>query len=67
MGHNSAVNVIDFDEKYIVSASGDRRIKIWDTMNGTLLRTLRGHERGIACLQYRDGLIISGGSDNSIR
>lgn len=27
VGHRAAVNVVDFDEKYIVSASGDRTIK----------------------------------------
>lgn len=28
MGHRAAVNVVDFDDKYIVSASGDRTIKV---------------------------------------
>ena len=28
MGHRAAVNVVDFDEQYIVSASGDRTIKV---------------------------------------
>ena len=27
VGHRAAVNVVDFDGKYIVSASGDRTIK----------------------------------------
>lgn len=27
-GHRAAVNVVDFDERYIVSASGDRTIKV---------------------------------------
>ena len=30
VGHRAAVNVVDFDEKYIVSASGDRTIKVKD-------------------------------------
>jgi len=28
-GHRAAVNVVDFDDKYIVSASGDRTIKVY--------------------------------------
>ena len=28
VGHRAAVNVVDFDGKYIVSASGDRTIKV---------------------------------------
>lgn len=35
VGHRAAVNVVDFDDKYIVSASGDRTIK------ASLPRTLR--------------------------
>lgn len=31
------------------------------------MRTLNGHKRGIACLQYRDRLVVSGSSDNTIR
>src|SRR5277367_3789783 len=54
VGHRAAVNVVDFDEKYIVSASGDRTIKVWNTSSCEFVRTLNGHKRGIACLQYRD-------------
>ena len=28
IGHRAAVNVVDFDDTYIVSASGDRTIKV---------------------------------------
>jgi len=28
VGHRAAVNVVDFDDTYIVSASGDRTIKV---------------------------------------
>uniref|UniRef100_T1K2I1 D domain-containing protein n=3 Tax=Tetranychus urticae TaxID=32264 RepID=T1K2I1_TETUR len=67
VGHRAAVNVVDFDEKYIVSASGDRTIKIWNTSDCDFVRTLIGHKRGIACLQYKGNLIVSGSSDNTIR
>lgn len=67
VGHRAAVNVVDFDEKYIVSASGDRTIKVWSTSTCEFVRTLNGHKRGIACLQYRDRLVVSGSSDNTIR
>jgi WD40 repeat protein len=29
VGHRAAVNVVDFDQRYIVSASGDRTIKVF--------------------------------------
>jgi len=66
-GHRAAVNVVDFDEKHIVSASGDRTIKVWTATTCEFVRTLSGHRRGIACLQYRGNIVVSGSSDNTIR
>uniref|UniRef100_A0A8C5XIU0 F-box domain-containing protein n=1 Tax=Microcebus murinus TaxID=30608 RepID=A0A8C5XIU0_MICMU len=67
VGHRAAVNAVDFDDKYIVSASGDRIIKVWSTSTCEFVRTLNGHKRGIACLQYRDRLVVSRSSDTTIR
>ena len=67
VGHRAAVNVVDFDNKYIVSGSGDRTIKVWQTSTSDFVRTLYGHRKGIACLRYRGKHIVSGSADNTIR
>lgn len=36
---------------------------LWKTDTGEQVRKLTGHERGIACLQYRAPYIVSGSSD----
>ena len=41
--------------------------QVWSTSTCEFVRTLNGHKRGIACLQYRDRLVVSGSSDNTIR
>jgi WD40 repeat protein len=66
-GHNAAVNAIQINGDLIVSASGDRHIKIWNAKNGRLLRTLQGHHKGIACVQFDGKRIVSGSSDNTVR
>ena len=37
VGHRAAVNVVDFDDKYIVSASGDRTIKVGEMVESCCL------------------------------
>lgn len=66
-GHLAAVNSIQITDNEIVSASGDRLIKIWDIHNGTCKNTLIGHEKGIACVQFDGRRIISGSNDNTVR
>lgn len=66
-GHLAAVNSIQITDDEIVSASGDRLIKIWDIRDGTCKKTLVGHEKGIACVQFDGRRIISGSNDNTVR
>ena len=66
-GHLAAVNSIQITDDEIVSASGDRLIKIWNIHNGTCKKTLVGHEKGIACVQFDGRRIISGSNDNTVR
>ena len=43
-GHSSKVSSIDADEKFMLSGSSDHTAKFWSCMDGTLIRTLQGHE-----------------------
>ncbi|PHS38195.1 MAG: hypothetical protein COB07_08860 [Sulfurovum sp.] len=57
------------DGKIIISGSGDNTIKIWDSANGTLLKTLKGHEDPVSSVAIsEDGkTIISGSWDQTIK
>ncbi|KAI0550302.1 hypothetical protein F4679DRAFT_206988 [Xylaria curta] len=66
-GHNAAVNAVQIYDKEIVSASGDRNIRLWDWPNQVVKRTFIGHGKGIACVQYDGRRIVSGSSDNEVK
>ncbi|KAL7624103.1 hypothetical protein AAE478_005660 [Parahypoxylon ruwenzoriense] len=66
-GHGAAVNAVQICGREIVSASGDRHIKVWDWSNQVCQRTFLGHNKGIACVQYDGRRIVSGSSDNEVK
>lgn len=66
-GHSAAVNAVQIVDSEVVSASGDRMIKVWDWQTGVCKRTLVGHSKGIACVQYDGRRIVSGSSDNEVK
>lgn len=66
-GHDAAVNAIQINDDEIVSAAGDRLIKVWSIHNGLCLKTVLGHKKGIACVQFDNRRIISGSNDDTIR
>jgi F-box and WD-40 domain protein 1/11 len=66
-GHGAAVNAVQIHGNEIVSASGDRHVKVWDWPQQTCTRTLVGHQKGIACVQYDGRRIVSGSSDNEVK
>jgi WD40 repeat protein len=49
LGHSDRVHQIDYsqDEKYLLTAGSDKMIKLWQTNNGLLLRTFKGHKGAI--------------------
>ncbi|KAL1888499.1 hypothetical protein Cpir12675_006157 [Ceratocystis pirilliformis] len=66
-GHTAPVNSVQIYDKEVVSASGDRLIKIWNWEKGQCVRTVQGHTKGIACVQYDGRRVVSGSSDNEIK
>ena len=57
------------DGKQIASCSWDKTIKIWDTVTGTCIHTLKGHTNEVISVSWSpDGKYIASGSeDNTIR
>lgn len=66
-GHVAAVNAVQIDGDEIVSASGDRSIRVWNIRENRHLRRLEGHVKGIACVQFDSKRVVSGSSDNTVR
>jgi F-box and WD-40 domain protein 1/11 len=66
-GHGAAVNAMQIHGDDIVTASGDRMIKVWNIRTGACSKTLMGHEKGIACVEFDSRRIISGSNDNTVR
>mmetsp|Transcript_48711 Transcript_48711/g.35856 ORF Transcript_48711/g.35856 Transcript_48711/m.35856 type:complete len:105 (+) Transcript_48711:1401-1715(+) len=61
--------MIEIDSKYFASASKDRRIRVWNSLNGSCKRTLEGHTRTVNCLLFLEHLklLVSGSRDETIR
>ena len=70
IGHTGNINAICcYSRKhYMMSASEDKKIIIWDLKQGSKLRTLCGHETSVTCLCISSvNVLISGSSDGWIR
>lgn len=68
-GHTNSVMCLQFCDVFNILATGsyDATIKIWDLETGQELRTLRGHNAGIRCLQFDETKLISGSLDRTIK
>ena len=70
-GHTANISALSFspDGRYLVSASEDSTLKIWNPQTGSELRTLRGHTEIVTAMAISpDGLQIATASlDHTIR
>jgi WD40 repeat protein len=71
IGHRDIVNSCDIshDGRFIVSASSDEELKIWEVASGRELRALTGHRNSIeTCAFSPDSRwIVSGGRDGKVK
>lgn len=70
-GHSECVYTIQFSDKYLVSGSRDRTIRIWNLETQRLARKpLTGHTGSVLCLQFdesaEEDIIVSGSSDHTV-
>ena len=57
------------DGRWIVSASFDKAVKLWDGMKGTFITTFRGHVRPVYQVSWSSDsrLVVSGSSDSTLK
>ena len=81
VGHTGPVNALGLSCNQLVSASGDTTLIVWylpspSSLSSSVvqhdevprrLRTLTGHARGLACVDFHGDIIVSGSSDMSIK
>jgi len=69
--YNSHALQVQFspDGRWIVSASFDKSVKLWDGVKGTFITTFRGHVRPVYQVSWSSDsrLVVSGSSDSTLK
>jgi platelet-activating factor acetylhydrolase IB subunit alpha len=67
-GHDNWVRAIVFHPsgKYLLSASDDRTIRIWDLLTGRMTKTIDAHEHFITCMVWGRTTIGGGTGDTAV-
>jgi len=69
-GHEHNVSDVKFlpNGDYLISASRDKTLKLWEVVTGYCKRTYEGHEDWVKCLAINETgtQIVSGSSDQCV-
>ncbi|KAL5843968.1 hypothetical protein ACOSQ4_009926 [Xanthoceras sorbifolium] len=63
----SGIHAMSVFGKYLYTGSGDKTVKAWSLLDGTLLCTMNGHKSVVSTLTVCNGVLYSGSWDGSIR
>lgn len=70
-GHEQGVSDLAFssDSRFLVSASDDKTLRLWDVPTGSLIKTLHGHTNYVFCVNFnpQSNIIVSGSFDETVR
>lgn len=73
-GHSETIMCLAFREKVtqlpypvLITGGYDRTIRVWNLTTGETLRVLKGHARGVRCLQFDDCKLITGSMDRTLK
>ena len=59
---------VTFDKERLASGSADKTVRVWDIKTGQTLHVLKGHTKGIWCLEFfTQHLLVSGSFDSTIK
>lgn len=70
-GHSQGINDVCFspDDRYVLTCSDDKTLRIYDAKSGTCVRELKGHTSFVFCAKFSPhmNLIASGSFDECVR
>ncbi|GAB9471909.1 Wd domain-containing protein [Globisporangium polare] len=68
VGHVSSIcSVVASDDRYVISCSVDRSVKVWSRASFSCLHTLFGHEDNVSCIDIKARWLVSGSHDTTLR
>ncbi|KAM0685648.1 SCF ubiquitin ligase complex subunit cdc4 [Conglomerata obtusa] len=67
VGHQGGIWTFDVNDKYLVTGSTDKTVRVWDLENNLCVNILKGHKSTIRCLKIEEEYVISGSRDGDIR
>ena len=59
---------VTFDHERLVTGSGDKTIRVWSLKDGKCVQVLRGHNRGVWCVNFfTPNLLVTSSFDGTIK